>query len=683
MRAMKKPAYPNMLAELHPADLDWQEDGAPFSTRYGDVYFSRNGGLAETAHVFLEGNNLQQRWLELDQQDQPGVFTIAELGFGTGLNFLSCWRLWQTTGCKRLRLHFISCEKHPMSLHALTRSLQQWPELRDISPDLINQYPDHSPGYHRLMFMNTASDQHKPVILDLYYGDALAMLQQQSSPGAKMDAWFLDGFSPSLNPELWSEELLQTISAFCKPGSTLSSYSVTGKVVRALKALDFLVEKRKGFGPKRQMLFARYRPEHEPSFTAPAQPRRKTAIVIGAGLAGATAARSLAQRGVNVTVLDQADAIASGASGNRQAVVQLRLNKQFDAHCQFHIHSYLFALRFYQYMGAVPNNDFAWHGCGVLTLNSAYTNTRDAADSKTLAETYSHYPDVVLQAVDAGRAQTITGLAIQEDGLWQAAGGWMNPALCCETCLNHPLIRVETGTRAESLERTENGWIVHTDQQSATADYVIVANSYSAREFEQTALYPVSPLRGQVSHVQQNSVSATLKHVVCSQRYLAPPDADGQHCVGASYIKNAINTELSPDEHRENLEKLGALAELVNLKPDLALAGRAGIRGASQDYTPIAGQVPDTDLPEWRYGGAQHQSLEQLDSDKSGEVKRLPGLFITTGHGSHGTVSCPIIAEHIAALVCEEASPLPQALADVIDPVRFVHRQRRRAKPRS
>lgn len=685
MRAMEKPD-PDIHAALQPADLVWQDDGAPFSSQYGDVYFSRNGGLAETAHVFLDGNDLKQRWLELDQQEHPGVFTIAELGFGTGLNFLSCWRLWQETGCQRLRLHFISCEKHPLNRQALIQALQQWPELSAFSAELISCYPDHSSGYHRLQFPGSAKGQHL-LLLDLYYGDALAMLKQQSSPHAKVDAWFLDGFSPKLNPELWSEELLQTIAGMCKSGSTLSSYSVTGRVVRALKSLGFVVEKRKGFGPKRQMLFACFNPTADPSnnhelnesnnTAQQKQSSRKTALVIGAGLAGATVAWSLAQRGIQVTVLDQADTIASGASGNRQAVVQLRLNKQPDHHCQFHIHSYLYALRFYQHCGSVASNGFAWHGCGVLTLNSAYTNTREAADSVILSATYAHYPSAVLQAVDAQQAQAITGLAIQEDGLWQSAGGWMNPRLCCEFCLDHPLITVETDAHVSSLEQTPDGWNIHTDRAILTADFVVIANSYSARDFEQTAMYPVSPLRGQVSHVRKNTDSEQLKQVVCSQRYLAPADNDGLHCIGASYIKNATDTDVSAVEHAENLEKLGALAELMNFSPDLPVAGRAGIRGASQDYTPVAGQVPDTDLPEWRYGGTQHQTAQ------TNELKRLRGLYISSGHGSHGTVSCPIIAEHIAALICNEASPLPQALADVIDPVRFIHRQRRRVKLQS
>lgn len=690
MRAMKKPVDGNLPLTLQAADLQWQEDGAPFSAQYGDVYFSRNGGLAETAHVFLDANHLQQRWLELDKQPHPGVFTIVELGFGTGLNFLSCWRLWQQTGCQRLRLHFISCEKHPLSQPALARALQQWPQLATFADELIKQYPDHSPGYHRRYCQHPASST-AAVVLDLYYGDALTLLQQQSNLKAKADAWFLDGFSPALNPELWSDELLQTIAHWSQTGTTLSSYSVTGRVVRALKALGFSVEKRPGFGPKRQMLFACFKPtsipdQHQeqlqPSSAADSYvmtdntdaTNGRSAIVIGAGLAGATVARSLAQRGVRVTVLEQAPCIAAGASGNRQAVVQLRLNKQADALCQFHIHSYLYALRFYQRLAASADNGFAWHGCGVLTLNSAYTNTREAADYESLSATYAHYPEALLKAVDAQQAQAITGIAVQEDGLWQAAGGWINPRLCCELCLDHVLISVVTGTQVEALEKTAQGWSVRTQQQLFHADNVIVANSYAARQFEQTAFYPVSALRGQVSHVRQNSNSAKLQQIVCSQRYLAPADSSGLHCIGASYVKNSENTDLSAVEHEENLQKLGALAELMKFSPQSALQGRAGIRGASQDYIPIAGQVPDPAQPQWIYGGSQHQ----LSEDES--VRLLDGLYISSGHGSHGTVSCPIIAEHIAALICQEASPLPQALAQVIDPARFIHRQRRRLR---
>ncbi|MDP2285677.1 MAG: bifunctional tRNA (5-methylaminomethyl-2-thiouridine)(34)-methyltransferase MnmD/FAD-dependent 5-carboxymethylaminomethyl-2-thiouridine(34) oxidoreductase MnmC [Pseudohongiella sp.] len=678
---MTQPPNPTESGLLEQADLHWQDDGAPFSTHYGDVYFSRNGGLAETHHVFLEGNLLQQRWREQDTREHPGVFTVCELGFGTGLNFLSSWRLWQQTDCKRLRLHYISCEKHPLAHAALGRALQQWPELSEFSAALLQNYPDHSAGYHRIPML-LPSDKHQTpgtisILLDLYFGDAQDLLNQQSNQGAKIDAWFLDGFTPSQNPALWSEEILNTVARLSRSGSTLSSYSVTGRVVRHLKTLGFNVEKRKGFGPKRHMLFA-----HMEKEAVPCHSRVQTAVVIGAGLAGATVAYSLAVRGIRVTVIEQAAEIASGASGNRQAIVQLRLNKQVDSQWQFHVHSYLYALRFYSHLDALSESLPNWHPCGVLTLNSAYTNTREAADSNTLRHTYAHYPNAILQALDATQASSLTGLELQEDGLWQAGGGWMNPKKCCMTCLTHPLITVLTQTSASQLTYDNNEWTVHCET-NIKADAVVIANSFAARTFEQTSDIPVTPLRGQVSHLPKNSLSSGLKQVICSQRYIAPADQEGHHCIGASYVKQSMDTGLTTHEHQENIQKLGGLAVILGFENQLPDSGRAGLRGASRDYMPIAGAVPDLRLPADVYGGALLARRHKPEGEKDSEdFPRLPGLYLSTGHGSHGSVSCPIIAEHLAALICGEHSPLPKALSDEIDPIRFIRRQRRQQQAR-
>ena len=684
--------------ELEQADLLWQDDGAPYSRRYNDVYFSRNGGLAETHYVFLEGNQLQQRWRDLDATELPGVFTICELGFGTGLNFLSCLRLWQQTACKHLRLHFISCEKHPLGVDEMRKALLQWPELSALSEKFLPNYPDHSQGYHRIPLLISNDQQTiNTVWLELYFGDALELLTQQSSPDARIDAWFLDGFSPTHNPALWSDDILNIIARLSRSGSTLSSYSVTGRVVRHLKSLGFVVEKRKGFGPKRHMLFAHMQ---QPSVTASqAQTIARTAVVIGAGLAGATVARSLAQRGLKVTVLEQSSEIASGASGNKQAIVQMRLNKQADAHWQFHVHSYLYALRFYAHLDAEASSAANWHHCGVLTLNSAYTNTREAAGSEVLGLTYAHYPNQLLQAINAQQASKLTGLPLQEDGLWQPGGGWINPKHCSIQCLTHPLITVKFSTQVNRLEFIDGSWSVLgrtlTDQSLASsdgeshdvelirADVVVIANSYAARAFEQTAEVPVSPLRGQVSHLKENSISAGLRQVICSQRYIAPANFEGVHCVGASYVKHSVDTAETAHEHEENFEKLGEITAMLGFTDQHPDVGRAAIRGASRDYMPIGGCVPATVLPEGCYGGALHsQPHDSAEENTQPAITALSGLYVSTGHGSHGSVSCPVIAEHIAALICHEPSPLPEPLMELIDPARFIRRQRRRQSPR-
>lgn len=647
--------------DLDNARLTWQDDGAPYSPDYDDVYFSREGGLAETHYVFLQANDLVARWQALDAEllasDSHAVFTVAELGFGTGLNFLSCWRLWQQSDCQRLRLHYISCEKHPLTLAALDKALQQWPELSHWRDALLRFYPDHTAGYHRLPLPG--------ITLDLYYGDALHLLAQQASPQARVDAWFLDGFTPAHNPALWSDEILGTIAALSRNGSTLSSYSVTGRVVRALRALGFDVEKRKGFGHKRQMLFGRFDSTTDEHARTP-----RSAIVIGAGLAGATLARSLARRGVQVTVLEQLDEVASGASGNRQAVVQMRLNRQADALWQLNLHSYLFALRCYQSLADESDNALDWHPCGVLTLDSAYTRTRKGGSTQN----YSHYPTSVLKQLSALEASEASGMQLDEAGIYLPGGGWLNPAACCKLCLDHPLISVKTGVTVSSLERDSNAqWRLHNQQGEllAESELVFIANSYAAAELAPTENYPLAPLRGQVSHLPATSVSETINMVLCSERYLAPAH-QGLHCVGASYVKNTEDAQLSASEHEENLQKLGAIASGLKLDQKSPLAGRVGFRGTSRDYLPLAGPVPHPDQPADRYGGAQH-------FHDTPQETRLPGLYISAGHGSHGTVSCPILAEHLASLACNEASPLPQSLADLIDPIRFQRRGRRRS----
>ena len=683
--------------DIENANITWQQDGAPYSADYDDVYFSRQGGMAETDHVFLSANALQERWLAADQRAEPGVFSIVELGFGTGLNFLRCWRLWQQTGCQRLRLHFISCEKHPLRQAALQQALLQWPELADLGSRLLAQYPEHSGGYHRLLLRGGNNQDHR-VLLDLYYGDALTMLQQQCSPDVRVDAWFLDGFIPDHNPDMWSQDILTTIASMSRPDTTLSSYSVTGRVVRALRELNFDVEKRKGFGPKRLMLFARKSADNheigrqrqqrqqrqesqESQENQENQQRGQHAVVIGAGLAGATAARALAERGVNVTVLEQLSDIAQGASGNSQAVVQMRLNKQADTQWQFHLHSYLYALRFYDDLASVSDNAIDWHSCGVLTLDSAYTNTRHHTGKHTPADAraYSHYPSQLLHRVSADQTQAICGISLPEGGNLQPRGGWLNPAATCHACLDHHLITVLSDVAVAAIEHSNGRWQTYNSQHQQLSDsnILVIANSYAAREFSQTALYPVSPLRGQITEVPASDKSQSLNMVVCSERYLAPKGRNGKHCIGASYVKGAVDTDMTTEEQDENLQKSAAVRAQLQLQTPAKLSGRASIRGSSGDYMPIAGSVPDPTQRETRYGNSPYPAPRETGASLA-DPEALPGLFISTGHGSHGTVSCPILAEHIACLAVAEASPLPAPLAECIAPMRFIRRQRRR-----
>lgn len=228
------------LPSITPAAVTWEENGTPVSATYGDVYFSRESGLAETQHVFLQGNRLPERFADAEH------FTIAETGFGTGLNFLCACRLFESVAKPDTHLHFISIEKHPLLPKDLKRALDHFPELYSYAEKLLQSYPPAIPGLHRIHLSER-------VHLTLAYGDSFDLFPLLE---AKVDAWFLDGFAPAKNPDMWQEVVFAHLARLSHPGTTAATFTVAGAVQRGLKEAGFSVQKIKGFGRKREMLAA-------------------------------------------------------------------------------------------------------------------------------------------------------------------------------------------------------------------------------------------------------------------------------------------------------------------------------------------------------------------------------------------------------------------------------------------
>lgn len=234
---------------LQPARLILDESGTPISETYGDIYHSAAGGHAQARHVFLAGNGLPERWRGRDS------FTILETGFGLGINFMATWLAWQADPARCSQLHFISLEKHPFSVADLALAHAAWPEFETLAGELRAHWPVLEAGTHRLMLDGGR------VILTLVFGDAVETLPTLST---KADAFYLDGFSPALNPDLWSPTLCRSLACLANEGATLATWSVAGTVRRALREAGFHVEKQAGFAGKRQMLVGRFIP---PDFT--------------------------------------------------------------------------------------------------------------------------------------------------------------------------------------------------------------------------------------------------------------------------------------------------------------------------------------------------------------------------------------------------------------------------------
>lgn len=237
--------------------VNWLSDGNPHSPRFNDVYHSCSGGLPQALTVFLGGCGLPERWRGCDE------FTLLETGFGLGLNFLTTWAAWQTDAQRCHALHFVSIEAYPVAAADIVRSAQALSsanqvDAQPINADLLARLPvlaqelsrvwhDLSPGLHRFAF---AAGQ---VQLTLAVGEVQTMLQTLV---CQADAVYLDGFSPALNPAMWSQTTLQAMAQHCHAGTRLASYTVASRVRRALQELGFEVKKCPGLPPKRERLQA-------------------------------------------------------------------------------------------------------------------------------------------------------------------------------------------------------------------------------------------------------------------------------------------------------------------------------------------------------------------------------------------------------------------------------------------
>ncbi|WP_418152340.1 tRNA (5-methylaminomethyl-2-thiouridine)(34)-methyltransferase MnmD [Litorimonas sp. RW-G-Af-16] len=321
---------PTPLTQCDPPTLDWSRPGTPAAKDFGDIYFSTDGGLDEARIVFLQGCDLPNAW------QNKRVFTVGELGFGSGLNFLATCQMWEATKPKGGRLHFVSIEKFPFDQEQLARALSAWPELSVFADQLINAWPGRVRGLHRLHFGD--------VTLTLIHDDIEAGL---GAINGLVDAWFLDGFSPSRNPDMWSASVMQLIAQRSAAAARLATFTVAGAVRIALKDAGFTPQKMPGFGRKRERLEAVYQgPKNPTQHTEFHQP-----LIIGAGIAGASLARAFMRRGVLPRMISRG--METAASANAAALIKPRLDLQDRPESRFFLASYLYALQAYQDSGGI------------------------------------------------------------------------------------------------------------------------------------------------------------------------------------------------------------------------------------------------------------------------------------------------------------------------------------------
>lgn len=640
------------------AELDWDDSGEPQSRLYGDVYFSRSSGIAETTHVFLQPSQLAERFADLGTDER---LVIGETGFGTGLNFLCAWALFERSASAQASLHFISVEKHPLSRDDMQRALALWPELQPQAQQLLDQYVAVNPGFQQFRFGRVA--------LTLLVGDALDAL---SSLDARVDAWFLDGFAPAKNPDMWQPELFAQLARLSATGATLATFTSAGDVRRALKDAGFTVKRIPGFGQKWESLRGQFigtpAAPAKPWFARPTQqPKQRKAVIIGAGLAGCASAASLAARGWSITLLERHEEIAREGSGNPQGVLYLKLSAHGTALSQLVTSGFGYTRRLLRDLQQGQD----WDACGVLQL------AFDAKEADRQAALADAFPPSLLRAVEREEAQQLAGVTLGSGGLFYPDAGWAHPPALCRWLISHPAIELIRHQHPLELRRVGGDWqALAQEQVLAEAPMVILAGAADVSRFSQSAWLPLKRIRGQITGLQATEPSAALRTVLCAKGYVAPSRA-GLHTLGASFNFAESGPAPSAAEHRANLDMLEEISadlyQRLNAGTERLdeLHGRVAFRCTSPDYLPIIGPLADPAQFARDYAVLAKDARQVPPTS----CPWLEGLYVNTAHGSRGLITAPLSGELLAAWIDDAPLPVPRAIAEACHPNRFLLRK--------
>lgn len=646
--------------------LRWQ-DHVPQSTTFSDKYFVSENTLAENRHVFLNGIGAPGVW------QNKADFTIFEAGFGTGVNFLNTWVNWKQSASPSFRLHYLAVEAFPLTADDILKATRPFDELGNSRQQLAENLPPLHPGYHRLVL-----DRGR-VRLTLLYGDILDMLETLS-PETQFDGCYLDGFAQTRNPEMWTAELFKLLSRHAKPGAGLATYSSATKICDALNDAGIIFNTRPGLMRRRDCLQGTFpetaaKPSTAPWFSPPPPQPRDTAIaIIGAGIGGAAMAYALRQSGADVTIFDQQNGPAAGASGNPVGILHPRLTTDNSAPGQFHAGAYLHTLNTLDALTAQGFKVRPGDEKGLLALP---LHDRDARRQRKLADTFA-LPGSHMEFVLKQHASKLAGIDINADALWFKGAGCIDPKIFCTALIGDTPLRANCFI--EHLQKTDDGWALFDGQGTCVMEtpLVILANGLDCNRLLPGDGFPVNPKRGQISYLEPDTVSKNLLAPVTFGGYITPAfNGNTPHIIGATFedwpdgLANDSWPALQQSSHQCNLdllaEKIPALAPLCQ---DLPNDGRASLRATTADRLVIAGAVPDEDFYQHHYTDLHHGKAA---SDYP-PGRYQPGLYCLTGLGSRGFQTALLAAEAVVATLFATPAPVAEHLMHAIHPARFIAR---------
>lgn len=694
-------------------DLQYCPERGLRSSRFDDLYYAANAGAEESAHVFIDGNRLSERFSQLfkdhqhageSQSRQKSYFTIAETGFGTGLNFVVACKHWLSaranlSSAKAPCLYYFATERYPLTAPAMRWAWAQYNPLPDISAEFLTQYVNpHGAG-------QTLSLYGGSVKLCILYGSSdEALTQLPSYPvGCELDtltvdAWFLDGFAPSVNPDMWQDTVMAHIGRLSVTGSTVATFSVARAVKDGLKQAGFALEKTPGFGKKREMLRGRMmtaaidsassqttanvyysRSSVQPTTT------NKTVVVIGAGIAGCTVANSLASRGWKVDLIERGAHLAYAASGNTQVVLHQKATANRSELNDFHTLAVNYAYNRYIAMQSTLGADIGLQALLQLTDHCGKDHTRWPGAYQETLKTLE-LDELPYYWLSPQAASRVAGISLNQSAYCFHNGVWVNPSSLCRQLVQHSNIQLHLNTDVQELRSANNldssnthglkAWAVFTADKRVDCDKVVLACGNSSHLWPQTDQMPIKSLRGQVTLLPSTESLQGLQSIVCGDGFLLPAKS-GRHLIGATYHHGSDCDGVSNADHQQNVAQLRALCPSVEALSDSAIAGlegRASVRATTPDYLPLIGAVPNVEKYRQCYSDLRRNARRQMNTPPA----YYDGLYITAAYGSRGFSGAWLGAELLSAEINGEPCPIPNSIRESVHPARFVIRQLKR-----
>lgn len=632
-------------------DLTWTDEGTLYSEVYGDIYYHDGQGLAETEYVFLDGNNFRERI----KQDH---LVIGELGFGTGLNFLTSWLGWKNENSNK-RLTFVSCEKHPLDLDKYEKAHKSFPELSDLSEQLREKLPPIKNGFHFLEF-----DEGKVSLL-LMFGDAVDVYKHFEG---KVDAWYLDGFAPSKNPEMWSADLFKQMARHSHENTTMATFTAAGFVRRGLQEAGFEVERIKGFGHKKHMTVGKFTghvvesPAISPWFRNPPKRKLGKVAVIGAGIAGLNMAYYLSRYDADVTVFDKNSEVAFEASGNRWGMVYPLISKKVDRLGTFTKCGCAFTKNQIKELGV----DFSE---GLLEfITSEKKEIMISGGLERLPKSY-------LERLSPDQIKEQFGLDYEFDAVLHKKAVTFSPNEYAHKLVQKGNFKCELQKELSEFTKEGNGWkLIFSDGHEESFDSVFITSAYNSKTFPQTSFLPIRKVRGQVVHLPKESISEPLEMGMNYVNYLVK-ESTGDYVLGATFQVDDHEDGYRVEDTKELLKSFDeTFPGLIKVDNSEELSGRVCFRAVQKDFFPLVGPVCEEDIYKKEFEKIKH----------GGPIYKYPkptyydGLFVLAGLGARGLSTSAMLASYLAKMLIDGFSTLAEQHVSSVHPSRFIIRELKR-----